>query len=129
MHQPQLVLVVDDEAYFREIFSGKLKMLNYQVEVAEDGVQAVKKAKALQPDLILMDVKMPNMDGIEAVAKLKEDPATKDLRVVFLTNLGEDKAEMQEIDKRFSKDMGATGYIKKSDDLESVAKQIESFLQ
>ena len=129
MHQPPIVLIVDDEAYFREIFSEKLNATNFHSDVAEGGSEAIAKAKSLQPDLILMDVKMPHMDGIQTVAKLKEDPATKNIKVVFLTNLGETQDGMQTIDEKFAVSMGAVGFIKKSDDLDLMMRQVESFLQ
>ena len=127
MNQPPLILVVDDEENFREIFSIKLNSLGFRVETAEDGRQAIQKAKNLKPDLILMDVRMPVMDGIEAATKLKEDTTTKDIKVVFLTVLGESEADRQEIDKRLSKEIGAAGYIKKSDNLDVIIEQVKQF--
>ena len=128
MNQQPLILVVDDEAYFREIFSEKLQALTFRVDIAEDAESALQKARTIHPDLILMDVRMPGMDGIQAVRKLKDDPATRNIKVVFLTNLGETQAAMQEIDKKFSVDVGAIGYIKKSEDLDEMVQQIKSFL-
>jgi two-component system alkaline phosphatase synthesis response regulator PhoP len=128
MNQPPLILVVDDEENFREIFSIKLNSLGWRVETAEDGRQAVQKAKNLKPDLILMDVRMPLMDGIEAATKLKEDAATKDIKIVFLTVLGEAGEDRQEIYKRLSKEIGVAGYIKKSDNLDVIIERVKQFL-
>jgi CheY-like chemotaxis protein len=89
----------------------------------------VEKAKALKPALILMDVKMPVMDGASAVLKLKEDPATKDIKVAFLTSLGDPRLEMQDINKRFSQEFGAQGYLKKTDDLDTLTEKIKGFLK
>ncbi len=128
MDQPLLVLVIDDEANFLEILKAKLTAAGLRVETAENGREGIQKAKALKPDLILMDVKMPEMDGIAAVSELKRDPETKDLKIIFLTNLGEAQADMQEIDEKFSLNVGAMGYIKKTDDLDSIVQRVKSFL-
>jgi CheY-like chemotaxis protein len=129
MADQPLILIVDDEADLREIFSMKLRSAGFRVETAENGQQGVEKAKALRPDLILMDVKMPVLDGAAAVLKLREDPATKDTKVAFLTSLGDPQTEMQQLNAKFSADFGAQGYLKKTDDLESLLGKIKGFLQ
>lgn len=129
MEQKPLVLVVDDEEAFREIFSTKLAADGFRVETAENGEIGVQKAKALKPSLILMDVRMPVMDGPTAVLKLREDPDTKDIRVAFLTSLGDPRLEMQELNGKFSQDFGAQGYLKKTDDLDLLNDHIKDFLR
>lgn len=129
MAEQPLILVVDDEPDFREIFSAKLSAEGFKVETAENGQVGVEKAKALKPALILMDVKMPVMDGAAAVLKLKGDPATKDIKVAFLTSLGDPRLEMQDINKRFSEEFGAQGYLKKTDDLDTLTEKIKGFLK
>jgi CheY-like chemotaxis protein len=79
------ILVVDDEKKIRELLELRLIAAGYEVVQASDGEAGVAQAKAYQPDLILMDVMMPKMDGAEAVKCLQEDPATKDIPVIFLT--------------------------------------------
>lgn len=129
MADQPLILVVDDEPSFREIFSIKLTSEGFRVETAENGQVALEKAKQLKPDLILMDVKMPVMDGATAVLALREDPQTKDMKVAFLTSLGDPRLEMQEINKRFSTEFGAQGYLKKTDDLDLLMAKIKEFLK
>jgi two-component system alkaline phosphatase synthesis response regulator PhoP len=124
-----LILVVDDEPDFREIFSAKLSGEGFRVQTAENGKVGVEKAKALAPDLVLMDVKMPVMDGAAAVLKMREDPAMKNMKVAFLTSLGDPRLEMQEINQKFSEDFGAQGYLKKTDDLDTLVTKIKGFLQ
>ena len=128
MPEQPLILVVDDDPNFREIFSTALKAAGYAVETAENGSQGVEKAKSLKPALILMDVKMPVMDGPTAVLKLREDPATKDVKVAFLTSLGDPRMEMQEMNIKFSEDFGAQGYLKKTDDLPVLVEKVKQFL-
>lgn len=124
-----LILVVDDEPDFREIFETKLSSEGFRVETAANGEEGIKKAKALKPDLILMDVKMPGLSGADAVLKLKDDPETKGIKVVFLTSLGDPRAEMQAMSKRISSEFGAQGYMKKTDDLDRIVEQVRGFLR
>jgi len=124
-----LILIVDDEPDFLEIFGTKLGASGFRVETAGSGEEGIKKAKSLKPDLTLMDVKMPGISGAEALLKLKEDPETKDLKVVFLTGLGDPSAEMQEINRRLSAEIGAQGYIKKTENLDTIVDQVRSFLK
>jgi CheY-like chemotaxis protein len=128
MAEQKLILVVDDEPTFREIFSAKFAADGFRVETAENGQIGIEKAKALKPDLVLMDVNMPVMDGPTAVLKLRDDPETKDVKVVFLTNLGDPQKEMQELNHKFSQDFGAQGYLKKTDDLDALNERVKAFL-
>ena len=129
MDLPPLILIVDDEPDFREIFSAKLSSVGYRVELAEDGAQAIERAKELKPDLILMDVRMPNMTGVEALLKLKDDPVTRKTKVLFLSNLGDPQPEVQELNRRFAEQTGAIGYLKKTDDLEVLVNRVSAVLK
>ncbi len=129
MSETPLILLVDDEEDFREIFKAKFSQAKFVVETAESGKEGIKKAKELKPDLILMDVKMPEMDGIEAFARLKEDRETRKCDVMFLTNLGNFGDEIQQLNNRYSQEIGAAGYIRKTDDLDSIVNKIEEFLK
>ncbi len=122
------VLIVDDEADFREIFGTKLSAMGYRVATAEDGQAALLKMAKEKPDLVLMDVKMPTMDGATAVLKMKEDPALKDIKVAFLTSLGDPRLDVQDISRKFSEEFGAQGYLKKTDDLDVLAEKIKALL-
>jgi len=126
--QPPLILIVDDEPDFLEIFGVKLRAEGFRVETAENGAVALKKMKALKPDLVLMDVKMPVMDGATAVLKMREDPEIKDIKVAFLTSLGDPRLEMVEVNKRFSEEFGAQGFLKKTDDLDLLCAKIKEFI-
>jgi CheY-like chemotaxis protein len=128
MAEQKLILIVDDEPAFREIFGAKFAADGFRIETAENGQIGIEKAKALKPDLVLMDVNMPVMDGPTAVLKLRDDPETKDLKVVFLTNLGDPQKEMQELNHKFSQDFGAQGYLKKTDDLDALNERVKAFL-
>ena len=103
MNQPPLILLVDDEADFLEIFYKKLRAAGFRVETAENGEKAIEEAKKLKPDLILMDMKMPKMNGAQAVMKLKENLETKDI--------------------------GAIGYLRKTSDLDEVVQKVKTFFK
>lgn len=76
------ILVVDDFADTRELFSESLRNSGFLTETAEDGAQAVAKARALHPDVIVMDMTMPVVDGWESMRTLRADPATRDIVII-----------------------------------------------
>jgi CheY-like chemotaxis protein len=129
MPPKKLILIVDDEAAFREIFSAKLTADGFSVDTAENGELGLEKAKKIKPDLILMDVRMPTMDGPTAVLKLRADPEIKDTKIAFLTSLGDPRMEMQEMNSKLSQDFGAQGYLRKTDDLDILDGRIKDFLK
>ena len=81
------ILVVDDEKKIRELLDLRLSAEGFQVIQAADGEEGVAQARKHSPDLILMDVMMPKMDGAEAVNELRQDQTTKDIPVIFLTSM------------------------------------------
>lgn len=123
-----LILLVDDDPNFREIFPAKFASLGFRVETASNGEEGIAKAKALQPDLMVLDMQMPGLSGMDVLMRLRESPETKTMKVAFLTNLGDPKPESRQMNDRVSREVGALGYIKKTDDLDSIADRIKSFL-
>ena len=81
------ILVVDDEPHIVEAVKFRLEANNYEVITAPDGQEGLKKAKAAKPDLVILDIVMPGMDGTAVAAALKDDLNTKDIPVIFLTCL------------------------------------------
>lgn len=79
------ILVVEDERMIREMLLRFLQMNSYEAITAADGVQAVAQAKTAQPDLILMDMRLPVMDGWEATQQIKADPETRAIPIIALT--------------------------------------------
>lgn len=122
------ILIVDDEEYFRDIFGTKLRSEGFAIETATDANEAFSKAASWLPDLILMDVQMPGLSGISAVMKMKENPDLKNIKVVFLTNLGGATSDASSLNDKYAKDIGAEGYIKKTDDLDFVVRRIREIL-
>lgn len=82
---PPLVLVVDDVAHGREIFAEYLEFRGFRVATAADGLEALDKAFDLRPDVILMDLSLPGLDGWEATRRLKQDDRTRAIPIIALT--------------------------------------------
>jgi len=101
------ILVVDDEIHILKIIDYKLRTAGYTVIVATDGLEGLEKARVERPDLILLDVMMPRMDGFQALEALKRDPTTKAIPVFMLTVKG------KEMDRLRGLQMGIAAYITK----------------
>ena len=99
------ILVVDDEVNITQILEFSIGAEGYEVVTAANGEEAIDKARREQPDLIILDVMMPKIDGYEACRILKANPLTKGIPVVLLAAKGRD------IDKRLGYEVGATDYI------------------
>ena len=117
MHHPR-ILVVDDEENIRHLLRSMLGN-KYIVLEAKDGEIAIDIARRNKPDLILMDIMMPKMDGYTACYTIKQDPATKTIPVVMVTAVG------QELNKKLAKEMGADGYITKPFSLLELLNTVE----
>lgn len=102
-----LILVAEDERDIRELIVFTLEMVGFRAVAVPNGQEAVKKATEIDPDLILMDVRMPKMDGFEACKALKQQEKTKDIPVVFLSAKG------QEADIQMGLEVGAEAYFLK----------------
>jgi len=113
VNNPPKILVVDDEPSLRELYEAELVHAGLSVVTATNGQEGVAAAKREQPDLILMDVSMPIMDGASAALALKNDPDTKDIKLVFLTSLSDPNPAEIGIDVNVAKQVGALDFIKK----------------
>jgi len=116
------ILIADDEATVRALVK-RLLSKEYTVVEAENGEEAVKVAVNQKPDLILMDILMPQMDGLTACYAIKRNQATKEIPVIMLT------AVDYELNRKLSQDvMGAQGYITKPFDSQALMTIIGKFL-
>ena len=93
MEDKKTILVVDDDADIRAVLSMRFNSAGYNVLEAGDGYEAIKISMEKKPDLIILDIMMPEMDGMSASQYLKEDPTTKNIPIIFLTGLQDKKAE------------------------------------
>jgi two-component system alkaline phosphatase synthesis response regulator PhoP len=94
MSSEQRILLVDDEPDILSLLEYNLKAKGYSVETATNGIEAIEKAKSFLPHLILLDVMMPEMDGIETCEKIRVTPGLEGITIAFLTALNEDYAEI-----------------------------------
>ncbi len=102
------ILIIEDDPYVRRFYERLFHLNNYDVEMAADGQEGISKAIKSKPALILLDIMMPKMDGLEVLAELKKTEETKHCNIVMLTNV-EDVQFVSEATK-----LGATDFIVKS---------------
>jgi len=93
MEDKKLILIVDDEAELRNVLSIRLSESGYAVVEVSSGKEVVSMAKENKPKLIIMDIMMPDIDGMAASQQLKEDASTKDIPLIFLTGLQDKNTE------------------------------------
>jgi two-component system, OmpR family, alkaline phosphatase synthesis response regulator PhoP len=116
------VLIVDDDAVIQLLLRVNFEMDGFDVVLADDGEQGLGLAKSERPDLMLLDVMMPKMDGYEVLARLRQDEATRDLPVVLLS------AKSSDTDRDLGLKAGATAYITKPFDPAAVLNEIRSLM-
>jgi len=102
------ILLVEDDPFLVDIYNVKLKEENFSVSVAVDGDECLKKLKEDKPDIILLDIVLPSIDGWEVLRKIRKENDLKDVKVVILSNLGQ-RAEVEK-----GLDLGAVKYLIKA---------------
>ena len=102
------VLLVEDDVFLSGIYQKKFEMEGYKVTAVDSGDKVLPEAKKKNPDIILLDILLPKMDGFTILAKLKEDEALKNIPVILLTNLG----QKDDVEKGLQ--MGAVDYLIKA---------------
>ncbi len=104
----QTIMIVEDDSFVMDIYKTKLSQEGFSVVEAENGMEALKKLKNIKPDMLLLDIVMPYMDGLEVLKKIKENKNTKNIPIILLTNL----SQKEEVDKGMK--LGAMDYLIKS---------------
>lgn len=117
------ILVAEDERDIRELIGFSLRFADFEVVLTQNGEEAIERAPVEEPDLILLDVRMPKMSGYEACRRLKEDASTSEIPVVFLSAKGQEK-EIEE-----GLDSGAVDYIVKPFAPDELADQVREILR
>ncbi len=102
------ILLIEDDPLLSRMYERLFKLHGYDISVALDPQVGLDDVKVLQPDIILLDIMMPNINGLEALKILKDDAATKNIPVVMITNVEDGDTEKQ------ANDLGAVGYLVKS---------------
>ena len=118
----QTILVVDDSAMICHIVGQILTESGYQVLTAKNGEEGYSLAKEHVPDLVIMDVEMPQMDGIQATSLIKSDPGTSHVPVLIFTSLG------REEDIKRAKDTGCQGLLHKPICKDTLQSEVEKAL-
>jgi len=116
------ILLVEDEKISARLLSNALKNEGYEVVLASNGVEGLSKATQNIPDLLILDVMLPGLDGFEVCQKLREQPDTADMPILMLS------AKDQESDEAAGKKVGADLYLPKSSDLSEILAAVENLL-
>lgn len=117
------VLIIDDDPFILDMYVLKLKESGFLVETASNGKDGVKKIKSFLPDVILLDVVMPSMDGFDVLQELKKEKFNHPMKLILLTNLG----QKEDVERGMS--LGADDYIIKAHFTPSeVVEKIKTFL-
>ena len=102
------ILLVEDDPFLIDIYSTKLKESGFSVEVASDGESALHKVKEKEPDLVILDIVLPQLDGWEILRQIKSDPKLKNIKIIILSNLG----QKEEVERGV--ELGAVKYLIKA---------------
>lgn len=123
MANKKSILLVEDDEFLAELYATKLNLEGFEVSLAVNGEKGLKLAKEVAPDLILLDIILPKMDGFEVLKGIKSDPNIKNIPVILLTNLSQ-KDEVQK-----GLDLGAVDYLIKAHFMPSeVVKKIKQII-
>ena len=116
------VLVVDDDPVIQKLLEVNFEMEGYDVEVAGDGVEGLERARAVMPDIVLLDVMMPKMNGLEVAAALKGDAKTRAIPIVMLS------AKAQSADVHAGVEAGVDDYVTKPFDPLDLLERVAGIL-
>ena len=116
------ILIVDDDPDQREVIRSSLKEAGFEISTATNGVEGLEKARSESPDLIILDVMMPKMDGFAVCVTLREDDATASIPILMLTGL------CSYISQLTGFESGATDYLVKPFESEQLVSKVEALL-
>ena len=105
---PKTILIIEDDKFLRELIVQKLIKEGFEISEAVDGEEGMKKVKEEKPDLILLDLILPGIDGFEVLARMKEDPVLAAIPVIILSNLG----QKEDVERGLK--LGAVDYLIKA---------------
>lgn len=128
MHQPPIILAIDDESEFLEIETARLRRAGFIVKTTNKVKEGYKIAQEFLPDLILLDINMPEIKGTEALLDFTNNPATQNLKIAFLTNLTAPWPGIKGDPGRFARELGAVELLNKTKDLENLAEHVKEIL-
>ena len=117
------ILIIEDEKALSDILEYNLVREGYQVFTANDGVEGLEKAQAVEPDLVVLDIMLPSMDGLQICTQLRSNPHTQNIRILMLT------AKAEEVDEVVGFSMGADDYVIKPYKLHPLMHRIKALLR
>ncbi|MFA5736821.1 MAG: response regulator [Candidatus Paceibacterota bacterium] len=118
------ILIVEDDEFLRSLNAKRLETEGFEVSIAVDGSEALTKLTEIKPDLIFLDLLLPNVDGFEVLTKIKQDDTTKNIPVIVFSNLG----QPEDIEK--AKQLGADDFMVKANfTLDDVIAKIKEILK
>lgn len=124
MDNRKKILLVEDDVFMLELLSDKLRKSGFEVHLATDGEECMKILKSLKPDLVLLDIVMPKLDGLEVLRRVKASPELSSMPIIVLSNLG----QKEEIDRAM--DLGAKDYIVKANfTTREIVEKLDSILK
>lgn len=123
MAQGKTILVVDDSATVREIVGDALREVGFTVHEASDGEEGLQKAKALRPDVVILDLTMPKRDGLDVATDLRADPNTAKVKIIMLT------VRDSEFDQMVGRELGADRYLPKPFDSQTLLDAVLGILK
>jgi CheY-like chemotaxis protein len=118
------ILFADDDPATRRLFGAKLASAGFEVIYAKDGDEALEMATRFVPDLVVTDIDMPNTDGIKESFRLRGDPRTKNIPIIFLTN-----ADLSADAEKAIKELGMAEYMPKGIDLAEFIERVKAIVQ
>ncbi|PIS40663.1 MAG: response regulator [Candidatus Kerfeldbacteria bacterium CG08_land_8_20_14_0_20_43_14] len=119
-----VVALIEDDLMIGEMYKAKFAKNGFEIQIATDGAAGLELVKKIKPDIILLDIIMPKLDGFEVLKQLRGNPDFKKTPVVMLTNLG------QEEDMKKGRDLGATDYFVKTNFIPSaIVDKVKSLLK
>lgn len=119
----QTILIIEDERSLAEILSYNLNNEGFEVTCAADGDEGLRRAQSLSPDLVILDLMLPVIDGLQVCQKLRSDPRTQGIRILMLT------AKSEEVDEIVGFNMGADDYVTKPFKLKPLIHRIKALLR
>jgi two-component system alkaline phosphatase synthesis response regulator PhoP len=117
------ILIVDDERDILDLIEYNLKKEGFVVVTAEDGEEGIERARQVKPDLVLLDIMMPKMDGLEVIDMMRQDATLKDIPVIFLTARSDEKTEVKGLDR------GADDFLTKPISTTKLVSRIKAVLR
>ncbi|BCX15705.1 MAG: hypothetical protein KatS3mg097_597 [Candidatus Parcubacteria bacterium] len=127
MNKP-LVLIIDDDNNFREIWKLKLLTSGFNVLEATNGKEALEILNKNKPDIILLDVIMPEMDGVETFFAIKDRPELQNIKIFFITSMDDLNEELAKYHKKIAGEIGAVDYLRKATDLNKLVEILKNNL-